>query len=877
VKFSPSSTFVSLINGASKVIQWNIYIKTTGSLSEALTVGNWIDVTDRIYFDDLPEISSRLEYELGQFIADNISITAHDIHWWKDNVFTSSSITSQGVYIELKIEARLGIGQNSFASDVAYMFSGFIDKVGVEFNELEDSVIFQAFTAEDIGSRIAAENISTQFINTNVDGAGHSAIVLLKIPGLFVKNAAVNPSKPLKVGVHTIAYQLSGANKQVKLDGSQVWLTLAAGNNTIGDVDNTTTNDTQQIQLYVKSLSDLPATGTYSDTVIGINAGDVLPRQWYRSVQAQFILQQLYSICGITNSSFDAMSLESWDDKFNAYYYDTPPNDPTVTSRKMALCASGSDLLVAIGAVIYKRTMSSGVYTKIATCPYVNVSFQTITRIWYSARVDITWVAYTGDRFAFFRGAANLALPNSWSNEQIMSTGGTGIGVCAMEMVDVQYTAGSWKTGLIWANNFDGLLEFTDTSEANVTIISWANIQSDFLYQLGTAGIWRYKVSNGSGSYDLYSVSLNTSGAWVDNGFVGTGHGYFSWGGYYSLATGRIYYSSGSNVYSTSGIVGADLILHLVSTNNTTDFVANAAGDIFFTIDPGGAGSYNGKVYRIQGREQAELVATGACTQYKGLVCTDKVYGLNNPTGSPTGGFFQCDQTFPFIINTADFSGMNVRDAIKKVLKAFNLIGTVSTTKRVFVYRRGNSNGIPQTTGNILSLGISNVGSISETLYSYQSFQYIRVASESKTTTFDGSSFNSSVLSDRNVLDVNNSFIPDILAPHISYYLYQFFKVARTLYKAECRIFPAFQFEPFDGVNLTSNPALKIQKAITGSNTPIYAISCNRNGTITVEFLTDIELVTLDKWMPRIEFQPPKKKQLAHRVPVVVQGKPNGF
>ena len=136
MKLTATSIFNVLAAGASKEISWQIYAKKTTSLSESLATGTWIELTNRVDWSSFPDINQGIEYQVGQFHSDSVDVRGHDVQWWKANIFNASA--SQ--YIELKISMTL-----AGASDTVPMFAGFVDKAGVIYNELENSVTFSAF------------------------------------------------------------------------------------------------------------------------------------------------------------------------------------------------------------------------------------------------------------------------------------------------------------------------------------------------------------------------------------------------------------------------------------------------------------------------------------------------------------------------------------------------------------------------------------------------------------------------------------------------------------------------------------------------------------------------------------------------------------
>jgi len=204
MKFSATSLFDIIANGASKYPKWNVYVRKVTSLSEPLDSGTaWLDVTS--FINGIPTISQKAEIETGIPVSNSLNLTGIDIKWWEANVFNATD--SQ--YIEIKIQCQLGLSATAFATDIVYAFSGYIRKNPQE-NELTDTLSLTAYTLDDLLGELPGEYLTMQtMIGTD--------LFLPSVPGVYIHNANIT-SFVLKSGVHTIAYDSTVSPPTAKLD-----------------------------------------------------------------------------------------------------------------------------------------------------------------------------------------------------------------------------------------------------------------------------------------------------------------------------------------------------------------------------------------------------------------------------------------------------------------------------------------------------------------------------------------------------------------------------------------------------------------------------------------------------------------------------------
>jgi hypothetical protein len=176
MKFIQSTLFHALSNGASKFLQWKVYVRKVTDLTEDLATGTaWTDVTDRI--EDIPTLTQKSELENGIPMSNSISLTAMGVIWWEANVFNATASET----IEIKIECKLGLSASVLATDIAYEFSGFIEKKYTA-GELADSLAIKARTLDDILETLPGEYLTLQPKYENVRKRGRSGLVFNSWP-----------------------------------------------------------------------------------------------------------------------------------------------------------------------------------------------------------------------------------------------------------------------------------------------------------------------------------------------------------------------------------------------------------------------------------------------------------------------------------------------------------------------------------------------------------------------------------------------------------------------------------------------------------------------------------------------------------------------
>lgn len=820
MKLTPSAAYTILAKGGSKEISWRVYMRNVSTLDVALS-GTWTEVTDRIEWSNFPSIASRIEEGIGQFSADAITLTAKGISWFKTNFFDVAG------YVELKI-----LFQIEGAADVIPMAARFVDKSGVTSDEKSGVTTFTAFSVEDVGSRMAAEVVSTQFLSDDIDGSSTDGLVLQGITGMYVEDANI-ASYPLKIGTHQVNYEYNGGSRRVRMDeGAWVSLTTPDTSYTLGDGE-TAGEDTQRLKIHIRSLSNLSGSDQ-NDEVIGVTPSTTLPQQWYRNILARRLLPLIYEVIGIDTVTMDTLQMNTYDGNFRVQFYDIPPNDVAITGTRQAIATDGTDLYMAVAGRIYKREVETGIYTRIATIP--NGTFAPLVRrMWYNARNNHLWLLYDSTESGTFKHhlIRRLALSTlTLSAEVVLQDQGTNpLDKNSMELVDYNYTGSSYKYGLLFTDpvndGFTEAVRFMDGTSLTIVdtgVAPTLTIQSKFLFEKEAGKFW-YKGDQGGN--DAYAeIEINSSGAWIDNDVQLASVPAYSVARFNPVDS-RIVYTPSAGIIRSHILTDVTTTTHLNNAGDTVNWIIYNDGKTYFTT-----GIYN--AYSVSGTDAAVLMASSdenISTGYDGagLIFLDRLYGLN----SSEGELFHVHDKVDFIISIARFADSSITQALHDVLNGFNLIGKTTAIKTAFVYRRGDAAGNPTSTGDSLVVNIGVAAELTEELLHSPAIAFVSVANDTLTETYDGTIFGSVVLSDVRKLEHSSSFIPDIIIQDLAFYLFQYFKTDRSLYRIKCGVLPMFHIEPFDLLEVEFD-STQIQKVSSG---PIYSVGYERDGSMSLEVL----------------------------------------
>lgn len=787
MRFTPTAEWASVAKSAAVDVRWHLYLKKVTVLDEALGSGTWVDVTERL--SSWPQIQSALEFETGQFTADEVAFVGVDRAWWNANIFNATA--SQ--YIEAKIILEIGRDGN-LASDQPVLFAGFVRKRPV-IDEDEDSVEFDVATPEVIGDEMSAEAISTQYIDDDIDGSDTDGIILVEIPNLYAKDAN-KASYVLQTGVHLIDYEYNGGSPRGRLDGG-LWVSFTgAGTYTLGNAA-ATADDTERLDVYVKTSHLALPQSDASAKIVVVSAGTTLPNVFYHGNHAQPLLDAIFATLGIDTVTFGTLEYTSHDSTQRLTFLDQPPQTGNIIGYKWAMVTDGTDLWVAVGHRLYKRDMSEHTYSLEATM----VSGDTVEKMIYDSDGGYIWIYLNGDALRRFTiSGSTLSSEVALANSD-------------RDSFTLFYSSGTYtEHSILYVDNANKYIKRVDASTLAVTTLYTngalgvdPHLGLGFFRAVG-GGDDRYCFQSSTGGTEkITEISYdNTADSWSDQGETNSNRpdGYTI--GAYHVSEDRIYYWDAVNFkvrkHPRTSTTGTD-VLALTSYDEVHEFQYFTTGYVYFsTHEEYANGALKaGRLFAVNNSGYVLMSDTPAIyTKYFTFnVISPNIYGLDQ-----YGRLFQWGSNLATYVPDADFEGMTVREALNNILIAFNFIATINA-KRAFVYLRGNDSGVVQTTGNTLALTTSNTGQpLSRRTEAQPAFALVRLSNGTRWASYNGTAFNQNVQTDAARLEITNAFVPDEIIKDLAYRMYQFFKTKRDLIRVPVSDV-AVEYEPCDGASLT--------------------------------------------------------------------------
>lgn len=832
MRFTPSTNWSIANSAAYRKVAFTTEVRIVTDLDDALFSGTWTRIDSMIHRID--DIRQSIEYNPGQFRADSITVTVGNISWWNTNFLNTSN------YIEFRRTVSIGIGTAMMSTDQACVFHGFIDnrEEQLSYSNETDEVTFTVYTTDDIGSRISALNVNTQYYNGNIDGAGKAGLILPKISGIYVEDANI-ASYVLKKGFHKLTYRYNGGAPQMKLDdGDYVGIT--------GDASNILINKSGDEKIKVYAVDDqLSTLAEVEDYVIVITAGTTLPRQPYYGISAGYILRKLYEQIGYTaeNVTIDTLQYTERDSIARHSYYDIPPQDINKTGEIKAVTNNGTDLFIGVGDSVYKRTMSNDSYTLITT-----KTNYTVKRLWYSSRTNELWIWFDGasDKYVrlYYLDTSTYDEANVTSNADYRSA----------DVIDYNYTGSSYKYGMVYTNKSGaGDVRYLDGD--NFLTDTQLFIYSDFGYAVGGGAASQYLFVDDNKVYfaastdvdpfdyaqkRYYQISVNSSGTWVNDGqlFSGVMDDYYHHttdeeiNAACHLTENRIYFvlDGSPNVIKS----------HLVTERLATTVITLSAGYRVDTLHYANGVVY-AKVRKSSANNESVLYSISSNTatlinQDSGIAQTyyETMTYMNNVLYGVDYNrrLWRYSPTLQMYYKHTVWEDISIRDAINECLAAYNLIGKISSQKKVYVYRRGNDSGTKQNTGNAITITRSNCSKITKIENAYPKITWVEVSNDEETHSYDGTNYDTAVLSDAKTFKLSNPLIPTERIKDVAKYIFAFWSIERSTYQYEMRGAP-MEMEIMDLANQqissgyisgTLNNGLIISQAIDGYGRVIFEV-----------------------------------------------------
>jgi hypothetical protein len=796
--------FLMAARAAGRTVEAKCYIRKTASRSDDLT-GAWIDVTDYVSKKDFPSFKNDLEINLSQFSASRITLTGLGIAWWESNIFDYTD------FIELKVVYII----SGLTGEPVPVFAGWIKKKKEQFDykrhDRSNTLKFEVWSYIDHADEIHGTSLLRQYVNDDVDGGGTDGLILPHVNNLFVTNANV-ADYVLKKGIHSVAYQVDGADKQAKLDDGD-WVTLSTGSNTLinGDGD-------QKVIVYCNT-SILPASGEYNDDIIVDSLGDTIPKNWYYALSARYLLQKLFDKAGITTVSFDSLEYPTSDGSRKISFKELVADTESITSKKTSVAFDGTYHWFGVDNKLYRRD-SAGTYAMVETL----TSGYYIRRIFHNSRNGHLWLLVASTTAINFDKVYVYIISSDTLTNGVTITGTSKIHTASL--IDYEYASGYYKYCLVFIDIVNTTYNWIDEVSISGSTLSITTIYS------GDPNLLKHKFTYVKNFNELYFAEYNGStgkirkmhidntGAWVDDGHLANGSIALNSDGpgAYNYTDDKIYFAHIANyaLYSyTPGSASAAtaLTFNLVSCDN---IISDEGDFVYLTVRFGGAEQAN-NIISISNEIITELTTKTPnqtltpkkqiYTHYGGLYWDGSiVWGVDQ-----RGILFKYDTSVSLFVDTADMEGLTVRGAIEKCCASFNLVYRVSSNKTARVQRRSDENGDVVTTGYTIELNSDNIRDISDDSFYGDTYDIIKVSNGLREVRYDGSVYDAVAFGQEKIHSIESDWIPDEILEDLAYNSYQFFSVPHKVFLLPS---PAalIQYESLDGATIVHNGKMVLNK-----------------------------------------------------------------
>lgn len=801
MRFTATSKFTSIARGAAKVLRWNVYAKKTSSLSEPLGSGTWINCTSRV--TDLPPMGTKVEYQLGAFSSDVLTLPCADINWWETNIFN----TSVGQVIEMKVVMQLGLSETDLASDIVYAFSGLVDPMTIHPNERSDTLTLQIYTADELANRMTAETLVTRYIKSDVGGV--PGLEFKTLTGVWVTNANIT-DYVLKAGLHTIAYEYNSGSFRLKLDDGR-WVSIGAGGfitlgNAVADVI-----DTERV-VVCAIVAELLTVDVTEDVIVK-TAGDTLPYVWYKSVSVRTFLELGLQEVGITSLQTDTLQLASYDGASYLSYLGQAPGDTVEPTIRAMAAKSDNTLCIAVDAKVYSRNYSDESFTLLATIP------SNVDRLLYDATNNWLWIIYgSGTKLCVYKFATSAltaehslgATANIRSVDKFEANSAVLFTTTAQTIRQVTFDGGSFTESQLFTA--------AGLTPAYTSFEGWGQIGDNSRYYF-----------NGIASGNRYVHYIAWSGsAWIDGANFNSYIEAFTVAAFDANSLTLYYWASFTAELRYMTSATEDLVIEL-ATDSILDIYYHPAMTLTYAISVNA-----GTLYSLSGGAWTVAANFDAPNESAQLMTSSSTMLFGGASGRR---LWQYGTTLAMYLSEVDCKGMQIKQALTKASQAFNLMYHISSIKAAYVYRRGNDSGTPQTSGSNLTVNTDLAEDLSkENLYG-KAFDLISIDNGIEKHTYDGTTgpvvFDKGIFGDKRVLEITNNWIPTELIPHLLYQMWQFFKTDRSLYRIPLGNVTLFQYEIMDKLTASFSSS-KISVSGWG---PIMSQALYKDGSMDLEVL----------------------------------------
>lgn len=798
--------FLMAARAAGRTVEAKCYIRKTASRSDDLT-GSWIDVTDYISKKDFPSFKNDLEINLSQFSASRIKLSGLGIAWWETNIFDYAN------FVESKIDYII----SGLTAESVTVFAGWIEKQKNHFKykryERADKLPFEIWSYVDYADEVYASTLVRQYLDPDIDGSGTSGLALPHIRDLYVTDAS-----GMKKGVHPIGYQVSGGNKQAKVDDGD-WVNLSTGYNTL-----TNAAGDQSVEVYAKA--SIPAAGEYSEDIIVNSPGDELPKNWYYAVSVRYLLKKLFEKAGILNVSFDTLEYPSADsypvippmtgnDNPKISFLEFVADNEAVSALRTSVAYDGTYWWIGVDNKLYRRD-SNGDYVLKQT---LTAGYK-IRRIIFNGRNGHLWL--------LVGSSASVNLDKIYVyiiGSDTLSSSETTANACrceSAEVIDYEYSAGNYKYALLYT-------DYSDSTFEEVTISGTTLSRSTIFTGITDRPVNRLVyIKNDNEAYfadfedKVRKFHVDNTGAWVDDGQLAGVSSRLAGNspGAYNYTDDRIYYWDSTTVAIYMYQPGTSSESVLVNNVDKCYLIYSDNGDnVFACFHVSTTNRYH--LAKIHGSNVYDIFTGGIIdgigpdpeppkdiiVNYGGLSFDgNTIWGVDL-----YGRLFRYDSTISLYVETADMEGLKVRSAIEKACQSFNLVYKISSTKTARVQRRSNEDGDPVSTGNTIVLNADSLRDITDDSFYGDAYDYVKVSNGSREVIYDGSDYDAIIFDSGKVHPIDSEWIPGEILEDLAFNAYQYFYQPHKVYLAPSPT-ALIQYECLDGATIVINGKMNVNK-----------------------------------------------------------------
>ena len=785
-------------------IELGIFLRLVDEINIPLSSGGWVNITDNV--TNSPDIRSQIEYDHGQFNADNLELELSDVKYFKENILNTTKR-----FIEIKIEARGETGDGTVVAE-SVLFSGIYDNIeGKEIEEVEDTVTLNFFSLDEHASAISAERT---VIKPTRDIDGTAGLMLQNIPGIFVTNANVEGYELLR-DFHSIEYHVQviegAALRLVRLNQGR-WVEIPSSPNigtlTLGDAgEGDEIYDT--VRMEVKYIRDETLTytayrSTQTQTLIQLQKGDTLPGVWYQRYSVFRLLEILMNQAGAIDYDIEMFRIETYDKRNETSYYEIPPGDVYLgTVNCLALVDETNDLFLGIDRYVYKRNMDTHIYTKLNS---VFSNYQVV-------RIFTEIAQSHGELVILARNVVSSTEAHYALHVLNINTGA---------IVGYQLAGrGEANDGPTGMQSFAYIKD--PVTPANRGYIFYNGIGDDTWYFNLES-----KTETGTGLQDFGEIDI---AGWSD------GDSY-----YFQVRSGgqvnikKIFWDEQNNVWWTDSLTTyGDEIENGVYNPNENRFIFsdvgginlksyNHADDTVTTILSGeGAANFDyrdGTVYFIHslaGVQRPASVKNNSATIDNHILRrpfpTDHIRYANRMVYYTAHeawiGIYEfsnllfqvAKHSTMFLEGEADFAGKSLRDAIYDLAVSFNILVNLDSSKKWIARRRIDDDGLLITTGNSISLNADDVTDITEGLIHGRGFNIVQLSNGDARASFDGTNVvEGGVFSfqDDRMLTITREYLPHYILSDMAFYYHRYFSRPRRLVSVPGANISPLDIKPFD-------------------------------------------------------------------------------